>query len=200
MVIGLTGKSCSGKNYVGTLLEKKGLEVWDMDKMCHEGLYENIDLVVKAFGEDVVTRDGDHVEISRAKIGQVVFRCPQKRTELEGILYPWLREKVLSWKASNGCDVLVINGALLYRSGFDGLCDAVIYVDATYEVRLARVRERDGIDEASFALRESSQADVDFRAVKYRAPLYVVTNNDANLAELNRQVFSICDKLDIIRC
>ena len=33
MVIGLTGKSCSGKNEVGLILEKQGLKVWDLDTM-----------------------------------------------------------------------------------------------------------------------------------------------------------------------
>ncbi|MBQ5392177.1 MAG: hypothetical protein IIU44_07385 [Spirochaetales bacterium] len=43
MIIGLVGKSCSGKNFVGGILEKAGILVWDLDVMCHEGLVENAD-------------------------------------------------------------------------------------------------------------------------------------------------------------
>lgn len=199
MIVGLAGKSCSGKNYVGKLLEGFGLTVWDMDVMCHDGLYENLDAVVAAFGSDVVSVVDGRTVVSRPAIGKVVFSNPSKRTELENILYPWLREKVIGWRESHADGVLVINGALLYRSGFDALCDAVIYVDASYDVRLGRVLERDGITKESFDARESSQADVDYRDVEYRAPVYIVTNNGCNLDELNRQVFSICDKLGIIR-
>lgn len=199
MIIGLAGKSCSGKNYVGKLLEAMGLLVWDMDVMCHDGLYENLNAVVSAFGPQVVSEVDGKVVVSRPEIGKVVFRDPSKRTELEGILYPWLKDKVLTWKAQNPDGVLVINGALLYRSGFDALCDAVIYVDASYEVRFQRVLCRDSIPQEAFDRREASQTDVDYRAVNYRAPLYLVTNNGCNLDELNRQVFSICDKLGIIR-
>jgi hypothetical protein len=57
---------------------------------------------------------------------------------------------------------------------------------------------RDGIDEKSFLLREKSQGDVDFRDVDYGIPLYIVTNNDSNLEEVNRQVIDICDTLGIV--
>lgn len=188
MIVGLVGKSCSGKNVVGSLLEGKGILVWDLDKMCHDGLVENAEAVTKAFGG-----------ISRKEIGKVVFSDPAKRAELEGILYPYLERKILSWKASNPGKVLVINGALLYRAGFHRLCDAIIYVDASYEIRLSRAKERDGLSEEAFLLREKSQADVDYRDVDYEVPVYVVNNDELNFDKLNRQVFIICDKLGILK-
>ena len=50
MIIGLTGKSCSGKNHVGKILQEIGLEVWDLDKMAHDGLDANSDAIIKLFG------------------------------------------------------------------------------------------------------------------------------------------------------
>ena len=198
MVIGLTGKSCSGKNYVGDILASKGLEVWDTDKMCHLGLNDNIRAIVSEFGEDVVVSTGGRPEVSRSALGKIVFSDPQRRKALEDILYPWLGEKVIRWIESNPDGVLVLNGALLYRSGFCGLCKAVIYVDASYEERLKRAIERDGLDEEAFLMRENSQQDVDFRDVTYPVPLYVISNNGSNLDEVNRQLFDICDKLGIV--
>ncbi len=198
MIIGLAGKSCSGKNYVGEILRSKGLEVWDTDVMCHNGLSENIQAIVSEFGEGVVIRRNGHLEASRPAIGKIVFSNPQKLRALEGILYPWLRKLVLEWKASNPDGILVLNGALLYRAGFCDLCDCMIYVDASYDVRLSRAMRRDGIDEKTFLLREKSQGDVDFRDVDYGIPLYIVTNNDSNLEEVNRQVIDICDTLGIV--
>ena len=198
MVIGLTGKSCSGKNYVGKILESIGLEVWDLDEMCHLGLDGNIRAIVSEFGEDVVEMTGGRPAVSRPALGRIVFSDPGKRKVLEGILYPWLRKKIVSWMRNNPEGILVINGALLYRSGFCELCSSVIYVDASYEVRLGRAEGRDGLDEKTFLLREESQKDVDFRVVDYPVPLYVVSNNESNLDEVNRQIFDICDKLDIV--
>ena len=198
MIIGLTGKSCSGKNYVGELLRARGLEVWDTDKMCHDGLTENIRAIVSEFGECVLVEGKNGMEVSRPALGKIVFSDPDKLRALEGILYPWLRNLVLYWREKNPHGKLVLNGALLYRAGFCDLCDSIIYVDATYEVRLRRALERDNLDEKSFLLREKSQTDVDFRDVDYGVPLYIVANNDSNLEEVNRQVIDICDKLGIV--
>ena len=89
----------------------------------------------------------------------------------------------------------MINGALLYRSGFNRLCDYVIYVDASFYVRQKRALMRDGITEEAFGLREKSQEDVDFRCVDYGVPLGVVSNEEADMDKLRQQVFNIYDKL-----
>ena len=194
MVIGLTGKSCSGKNYVGHVLEGIGLEVWDTDKMCHYGLNENIRAIVSEFGEGVVQGE----KVSRQALGKVVFADPERRRALENILYPWLRKKVEEWIAGNPDGILVLNGALLYRAGFCDMCECVIYVDASYKTRLRRAMERDGLDEKTFMLREMSQQDVDFRDVTYPVTLYIVSNNGSNSEEVNRQIFDICDRLGVV--
>ena len=194
MVIGLTGKSCSGKNYVGQILSDLGLEVWDTDRMCHDGLNENIRAIVSEFGEGVVQGE----IVSRPALGRLVFADPERRRALEIILYPWLRKKVEEWIAGNPDGILVLNGALLYRAGFCDLCECVIYVDASYETRLRRAMERDGLDEKAFMLREMSQQDVDFRDVTYPVTLYIVSNNGSNSEEVNRQIFDICDRLGVV--
>ena len=194
MVIGLTGKSCSGKNYVGQILSDLGLEVWDTDRMCHDGLNENIRAIVSEFGEGVVQGS----EVSRPALGKIVFSDSERRKALEDILYPWLRRKVEEWIEGNPEGILVLNGALLYRAGFCDLCECVIYVDASYETRLRRAMERDGLDEKAFMLREMSQQDVDFRDVTYPVTLYIVSNNGSNSEEVNRQIFDICDRLGVV--
>jgi len=188
MVIGLTGKSCSGKNEAGNILAQAGLEVWDLDRIAHRGLEENREAVEAVFGPD----------ISRPAIGRIVFRDPEKRRQLEGILYPWLGKKISAWKDENPDGVLVINGALLHRAGFHLLCDCIIYVDAPFNVRLERALQRDGVTEEQFRLREDSQDDVDFRVVDYKVPVHVILNVDLNLDELRRQVLNICDKIGVL--
>ena len=78
MIIGLVGKSCSGKNCVGGILEKAGILVWDLDVMCHEGLVENADAVRDAFGNEAVSVSDGKVSVSRHVIGKVVFSDPSK--------------------------------------------------------------------------------------------------------------------------
>ena len=195
MIIGLTGKSCSGKNCVGEILHERGLEVWDLDEVAHDGLDANADAIIKLFGKGVVKKVDGKQSFDRKAISDIVFADPSMRTKLEGIIYPWLKGLVLKWKVSHPDGSLVLNGALLYRSGFNTLCDYVIYVDASYYVREKRAIKRDGITAEEFRLREKSQEDVDFRCVDYGVPLGVISNDEGDMDKLRQQVFNIYNKL-----
>ena len=199
MVIGLTGKSCSGKNEAGSILARAGLEVWDLDEIAHDGLEVNADAIGALFGAKAVRRERGKVIVDRKVISDVVFSDPSMRTKLEGILYPWLEAKAVKWANDNPNDVLVLNGALLYRAGFNKICDDVIYVEASFETRLKRAIKRDGVTEEQFKKREASQEDVDYKVVDYGVPVYLVSTEDGDMDKLRQQVFNICDTLGIVK-
>ncbi|MCF0238766.1 MAG: dephospho-CoA kinase [Sphaerochaetaceae bacterium] len=199
MLIGLTGKSCSGKNRVGKELEDLGFEVWDMDKVAHGLQDQCLSLIEATFGPESVYCSEDGIfHCNRKYVGSIVFNNPQKLKELEDILYPRLINLILQKEASEPDKILVINGALLYRSGLDVYCKALIYVDAPYEVREERAISRDSIDTETFKKRDNAQKDVDFRTVSYRCPLYVVDNSSANWELVHRLLLQICDKIGMI--
>lgn len=162
MIIGLAGKSCSGKNYVGTLLSHKGFQVMDLDVECAKIRRECRDDLLSVFG----TYDS-------GELASIVFSDPEKLKQLEQIIYPRLKEVILECKYD-----LVINGATLHRSGLDEICSYIIYIDAPYDVRLKRALNRDKISEKDFRKRDSSQNDIDYRSVNYRCPVYVIDNTD----------------------
>ena len=199
MVIGLVGKSCSGKNEVGKVLQKLGLEVWDLDEIAHDGLEVNANAIEALFGAKAVRREKGKVVVDRKVISDVVFSDPSMRTKLEGILYPWLEAKAVKWAKDNPNDVLVLNGALLYRAGFNKICDSVIYVEASFGTRLKRAIKRDGVTEEQFKKREASQEDVDYKVVDYGVPVYLVSTEDGDMDKLRQQVFNICDTLGIVK-
>lgn len=203
MFIGLVGKSCSGKNYIGQILQDKGYEVWDLDELCHQALEEeeNVRSVAKAFGPQVL----DGASISRKALGRIVFENPAKRAELENILYPWLVQKIRSYDANARRDakpkekepVVFLNGALLRRSSLDSYCKFIVYVDAPYKDRMERACSRDGITEQAFEKREAAQKDVDFRENHYKSPIFVINNNkETKNLELIRQINIICDRIE----
>lgn len=167
MIIGLTGKSCSGKNYIGTLLNRKGFEVWDLDREAEKIRKEQSDKIYKLFN----TND-------KKKIANIVFADSNKLKQLEDIIYPVLTEKILNAKND-----IVINGATLYRSALDKLCSFIIYVDAPFETRFERAYLRDHISKEDFQKREDSQNDVDYRIVNYRCPVFVVDNSKKDVTE-----------------
>ncbi len=179
MLIGITGKSAGGKNYVSEILEKRGWVVLDLDKICH-ALYTEKEKALKAvFGTT-----------ERKIISKAVFESAEKLKELENILYPALFEIIRTerLKAEEQGKIIAINGSLLHRATLDAECDYIIYVDATYEERLRRAMARDGISKDAFDARNASQKDVDFRDATYRAPLLIIDNNSLQLKGLDEAI------------
>lgn len=160
MIIGITGKSCSGKNYIAKDFARKGFEVWDLDKEAQKIRREKRTQVMAAFG----TTDSQELRA-------IVFSDPVKRKQLEDIIYPELIEKIKAYKYD-----LVINGATLKRAGLDKICSKIIYVDCPYEERLRRAKKRDAISEEEFAKREASQDDIDYKKNAYCCPVEVIEN------------------------
>ena len=194
MYIGLVGKSCSGKNYVGELFSKKGYQVLDLDELCHKA-YELAPIksaLKETFGPEVL----DKGVVSRKALGKVVFDNPTMRTKLENILYSWLKKEIFSQAQG---PITFLNGALLRRAGLEELCKLIIYVDAPYEDRLGRALARDGITKEAFEKREAAQQDVDYRNNEYKAPVVIITNdNNTKAPELVRQINNICDRIKTI--
>jgi dephospho-CoA kinase len=177
MLIGLAGRICSGKNYVGRLLALRGLEVWDLDRVAEKIRNNRRTEVMKLFG----TTD-------KAEIASIVFNNPEKLAALENLIYPELRKQILEYPYD-----LVINGALLKTGGFDSICDFVIYVDAPREERQRRAQTYRGIGADEFERRDNTQSFTDPSVSKYECPVVVIENfgktDAALIADLDR-IFS----------
>ena len=175
MIIGITGKSNSGKNVISEILKSMNYIVWDLDIMSKE-IRENKNKEIKT-----IFRTTNPKEIAK-----IVFSDTLKLKELENIIYPELYDKVKKYKKYENKD-LIINGALLYRAELDKLCDYIIYVDASLDTRIARGCKRDKISTNDFLLREKMQYDIDYRDVKYNCPVYVIENEDEENGKINIQ-------------
>lgn len=169
MIIGITGKSCSGKNYISQYLTRKGFEVWDLDRVAEKIRKEKRSEVLSVFGT-----------VDKKEIAKIVFSDSSKLKELENIIYPELIKKIKTFKYD-----LAINGATIKRAGLDELCSFIIYVDASYETRLKRAIERDKITEAEFAKREAAQSDTDFRTNDYKCKVFYLNTETDCTAQLN---------------
>ena len=87
---------------------------------------------------------------------------------------------------------------LLLEVGLGPQCDAVVFVDAPLEQRLARVRARSGWDEGELLRREKSQMPLD---TKKALSDYVVTNaadagaGPSALTDLREQVRRVLSQI-----
>lgn len=174
-IIGIAGGIGSGKSVAARLLAELGCEVCISDDAARVVLSEpdvRAAIIARA-GAKVAAADGS---IDRAALGRAIFGDPSLRRDIERIMHPRIEARRRAQFAAAPASVraFVIDAPLLFEVGLDRECDAVVFIDAPREERLARVRSSRGWDETELARRESSQLPLD---EKRRRSTHVVENN-----------------------
>jgi dephospho-CoA kinase len=176
MVIGLTGRYCSGKGSAAAAFASLGFGVVDADELSHKVLAERAAQVIREFGPSVRAAEstsGDAVD--RRALGRIVFADPAARTRLEAILYPDITERIRRFIADEKRDV-VINAPLLQRAGLQSPCDALVFVTAPALVRCVRAMRRDRLSFRDAWRRIRAQKDVRPQLNDRGVDTYIVRN------------------------
>lgn len=195
LIIGITGGIGSGKSSVARLLAKHSGLVVDADKIAHDALRQPdiTKRVIALFGAGIVGPNG---EIVRKRLGEIVFGAPEKRVELESIVLPWIRARILedlsAARAQPGCRVIVLDAPLLIEGGWTDHVDLMIHVDASFSSRLERVLDR-GWDEFELKRRESVQLPLTDK----QAMADHVISNSGGFESLRSQVQAIVKELGL---
>jgi dephospho-CoA kinase len=164
IILGLTGSLGMGKSTTAKFFAEQGVPVHDADAAVHR-LYEGeaVPLIEAAFPG---TTSGGKVD--RAKLGQRVLGNDAAIKTLEGIVHPLVRqaeERFLAQAERQGAKVAVLDIPLLYETGAEKRCDAVVVVSAPAEAQHVRAFERPGMTEAKFrALLAKQLPDAEKRA------------------------------------
>jgi len=164
IVLGLTGSLGMGKSATAKMFAEQGVPVHDADVAVHR-LYEGeaAPLIEAAFPG--TTQGG---KVDREKLGQRVIGDAAAMRKLEAIVHPLVRkaeERFLAEAERAGAKVAVLDIPLLFETGGDKRCDAVVVVSAPAGTQRARVLERPGMTEEKFrALAGKQLPDADKRA------------------------------------
>jgi dephospho-CoA kinase len=177
-VIGVVGGIGSGKSEVARALGRLGCVVADSDALAREILTRPAvrDELVAWWGAGVLGADG---QVDRAAVARIVFNDPWARRRLEGLVHPLIhaeRRELIDRVAREGAGTVpavVVDAPLLFEAGVDRECDAVIFVEAPWEVRLERVKRTRGWDAAELERREAAQMPLE---EKRRRSGFVVDN------------------------
>jgi dephospho-CoA kinase len=184
-VLGLTGSIGMGKSATADLFRRLGVPVHDADATVHR-LYRGraAPLIAKAFPGTVT--DG---AVDRARLGAAVLNDPERMKQLEAIVHPLVREEEEAFlkRVSALSPVAVLDIPLLFETGGETRCDAVLVVTAPAAVQRARVMARPDMTEAKFhAILAKQMRDEDKRV---RAHFLVDTSR--GFASAEAQVKSI---------
>jgi len=154
-LIGLAGKSGSGKSAVGgTLASRPGIEWVDLDRVAwetYEPGTETYRRVVERFGDEIVAEDGT---IDRGDLAVRVFLDPAAREDLEAIVHPAVMDRLEAMRSEHGrrgTAFLIAEGALLTTSPHvdASVFDAVIWLEASDAVRETRLTADGRADHAA---------------------------------------------------
>lgn len=175
-VLGLVGGIGSGKSHVGREFQELGATVIEADGFGHEALRQP-DIKAKAveyWGEGILDGTG---AIDRRTLGRIVFGDERERETLERLVFPWIEKRIRSElgkaQSSPMTPLIVLDAAIMMESGWSGICDALVFVDAPDEVRFERVARHRGWTREDWQRREASQWDL---AAKRQAAQHVVMN------------------------
>jgi dephospho-CoA kinase len=149
-VLGLTGSLGMGKSTTAKMFAEEGVPVHDADAAVHR-LYEGerVSLIEAAFPGTTAGGKVDRDELARRVLGNTVAI-----EKLEKIVHPLVRraeELFLEMASRKGAPVVILDIPLLFETGGERRCDAVVVVSAPPEVQHARVFERPGMTEEKFA-------------------------------------------------
>lgn len=184
MRIGLTGGIASGKSLVADLFAARGVPVIDTDVISREVVQPGrpaLREIEQEFGDEVLTADGG---LDRRRMRQLVFEDDGRRSALEAILHPRIRDEAVRQSLFAGGAYHVIVVPLLVESPMRHWVDRILVVDCREETQLKRLLERDtGTEEQARRMIAVQASRADRLAIADD-----VIDNDGTKAEAERQV------------
>jgi dephospho-CoA kinase len=184
--IGLTGPIGCGKSTVARWLGARGAVVIDADAVAREATapgQAGHDAVLARFGDAVRAADGT---LDRAALARIVFSDPAALRELEAIVHPLARPRILAAidaAAGTQAPAVAIEAIKLVEGGLAELCDVVWWV--TCHEQRARLIAR-GMDPADADRRIAAHAGMADRVRAARADLVEVDTSGTPAAAERR--------------
>ena len=189
-VIGLTGGIGCGKSLAAQYFSELGALVIDADQLARAAIErgsQGFDQAVSIFGDSILN-NGD---IDRRALGEIVFKDPDAKRKLEGIIHPYVRQQFEEAVSSLEADeTLIYEIPLLVETGAQDRFDLVITVESEIENRISRLRQR-GMHISEIEARIAAQAS---REQRVEIADFLI-ENDGTEDELLRQVENIWDSL-----
>jgi dephospho-CoA kinase len=128
-ILGLTGSVGMGKSVTAQFFVEGGVPVHDADAVVHR-LYEGEAVAPIEAAFPGTTAGG---KVDRVQLANRVLDDPAALLTLEGIVHPLVRreeERFLAQAEKCGAPVAVLDIPLLYETGAEKRCDAVVVVSA----------------------------------------------------------------------
>jgi len=184
-IIGLTGGIGSGKTTIANHLKSLGIPVYNSDDQAKKILFfpDTIETLMSVFGNVIFANE----LLDKEKLSKLVFNDPEKLKLLNQIIHPAVKVDFENWlKANKNAPLVIKEAAILFESGSNKDCDAIISISAPQEMRIQRVIERDHLTYEEVMSRINNQWTDEMRNINSD---YVVDNQDIENAFAQTEVY-----------
>lgn len=193
--IAITGNIASGKSEAEKIITSLGFKVFDTDKINHDILENDINTkneLINIFkGFEILDEKNN---ISRTKIGNIVFNDGNLKKKLENLLHKKIFDKLDEIYEKNKNEKLIfISIPLLFEIQAQEKFDKIIFISADENIRFERLIKRNNYTEEYAKKRIQSQLP---ESEKIKMSDFVIENN-SDTAELKAKTIDIIKKLNI---
>lgn len=153
--LGLTGSVGMGKSTTAALFADEGIPVWDADATVHR-LYAPdgaATALIAALFPDVMEAG----IVSRPKLRERIANDQAVLDRLQAVVHPLVAQDRASFLQNQTAAIVLLDIPLLYETGADAGCDAVVVVTAPPDIQRARVLARSGMTVDDFEIILSRQ-------------------------------------------
>jgi dephospho-CoA kinase len=140
----VTGGIACGKSAVITAFENLGVTCYSADKDAREAMHDpEVNHAVKMAFPDAVDQSG---QLDRAKLGQLIYADPTRRTQLGAIMHPFIRtrmsQRIEQNHASDVTSLELYEVPLLFEGRLESWFDGSICVACNLDEQKRRLSER----------------------------------------------------------
>lgn len=141
--------------------------------------------LLRWWGEDILTSDS---LVDRGKVASIVFGDPAQRHRLEALVHPRVAirraDLMAEYETLPRVKMIVLDSPLLYETDLDLMCNAVIFIEASLEIRKQRAEKTRNWSEGELVRRENSHQPLDMK----RARADYICENNSTLAALRESI------------
>lgn len=193
-IIGLTGRSGSGKSTVAAFYRSQGYPVEDADQVARQVLEPGsacLAALVRRFGADILDEQG---RVRRPVLAHRAYADPGHTRALVEITHPEIVRRLLAAAAAaqkEGARLFFVDGAVIVGAPFERCCHAIVLVTAPEEDCLRRICARDGLTPEEARARLAAQLPEE----QLRAAANEEIRNDSGEAALLLRAAAVLEHL-----
>lgn len=183
--LGLTGSIGTGKSTTAAIFREFGIPVYDADAAVHELYAGEAAATIEAEFPGTV-QDG---VVDRKRLGAIVSGNSGRFKALEAIVHPLVRAKEAAAVAAAekaGARLIVLDIPLLFETGAEGRCDAILVTVVDPEEQKRRVLARPGMSEPLFHAILAKQMPMEEKRRRAHAILDTGRGLDAARADIRK--------------